>query len=551
MPITSTVLALLVLQAGAHQHQAPAPAQADDPIPLYDNLGDHHYAVTTASPQVQAYFDQGLRLYYAFNHEEAVRSFREAQRLDPGCGMCWWGEALALGPNINMPMEPTAESAAWRAVRRAREVLDAETPVERALVEALTTRYGQPPRADLRASLDSAYSLATASVARRFPQDTEAAVLWAESVMDLSPWSYWNGDGTPRGGMGAALARLESVMVRSPDHPGACHFYIHAVEAVDPDRALPCAERLAALMPGAGHLVHMPGHIYIRVGRYADAIAANEHAVHADERWIQDQRPGMGVYTAGYYPHNYDFLAFAASMAGRREQATLAARQVRDLIPVEMLGMPGMAFLQHWWARPLQIQVRFGLWEEILTSAGPPSGMGEHAEGLWRYARGRALVALGRPEGARAELERLQALASSPDLEGVRMEFNEARDLLAIAELVLAGRLAEAEGDTSRALSLIRRAVELEDALTYGEPPEWSVPVRHELGEVLLRAERFREAEAVYRADLGRFRENGWALRGLTEALEAQGRIEEAREVEARLRRAWAGADVPLATPGR
>ncbi len=551
MPITTTVLAVLVLQAGAHQHQAPPPPQADDQIPLYDNLGDHHYGVTTASPQVQAYFDQGLRLYYAFNHEEAVRSFREAQRLDPGCGMCWWGEALALGPNINMPMEPAAESAAWQAVRRAREVLDAETPLERALVEALATRYGQPPQVDLRASLDSAYTRAMASVARRFPDDTEAAVLWAESVMDLSPWSYWNVDGTPRDGMGAALARLESVMARTPDHPGACHFYIHAVEAVDPDRALPCAERLAALMPGAGHLVHMPGHIYIRVGRYADAIAANEHAVHADERWIQDQRPGMGVYTAGYYPHNYDFLAFAASMAGRRGQATAAARQVRDLIPEEMLGMPGMAFLQHWWARPLQIQIRFGLWDEILASAGPPSGMGGHAEGLWRYARGRALVALGRQEEARAELGMLQALASSPDLEGVRMEFNEAGDLLAIAELVLAGRLADAEGDTSRAVALLGRAVELEDALTYGEPPEWSVPVRQELGDVLLRAGRFREAEAVYRADLKRFRENGWALRGLADALEAQGRLEEARAVEARLQGAWAGADVPPTTPER
>ena len=551
MSITTTVLAVLALQVGGHQHQAAPPVQTDDRVPLYDNLGDHHYAVTTASPRVQAYFDQGLRLYYAFNHEESVRSFREAQRLDPGCSMCWWGEALALGPNINMPMEPSAESAAWRAIRRALEVLDAERPVERALAEALATRYDRVPDADRRASLDSAYTRAMESVSRRFPDDPEVAVLWAESVMDLSPWSYWNEDGTPRPGMGSALGRLEGVMSRSPEHPGACHFYIHAVEAVDPDRALPCAERLAALMPGAGHLVHMPGHIYIRVGRYADAIAANEHAVHADESWIQDQRPGMGVYTAGYYPHNYDFLAFAASMAGRRSQAIGAAHQVRDLIPAAMFGTPGMDFLQQWWARPLQIQIRFGLWEEILASEAPPEGLGRHAEGLWRYARGRALTALGRLAEAEAELHRLRTVATSPELEGVRMEFNSARDLLAIAEEVLAGRLADARGDAASAASHLRSAVRLEDALTYGEPPEWSVPVRHELGDVLLRAGRARDAETVFREDLERFRENGWALRGLADALAAQGRTEEAQAVEARFQRAWASADVPPATPGR
>jgi tetratricopeptide (TPR) repeat protein len=331
-------------------------------------------------------------------------------------------------------------------------------------------------------------------------------------------------------------------MAESPDHPGACHFFIHAVEAVDPDRAVPCAERLASLMPGAGHLVHMPGHIYIRVGRYADAIAANEHAVHADESWIQDQRPGMSVYTAGYYPHNYDFLAFAAAMAGRRAQSLEAARKVQALVPVEMMGDEGMSFLQHWWARPLQIQVRFGLWSEILSSEAPPAGHA-HTRALWHYARGRALAATGRAAEARAELAALREAASDPTLVDVGMEFNLSTDLLAVAEHVLAGAVAEAEGDTARAVALLQRAAELEDALTYGEPPEWTVPVRHDLGAVLLRAGRAAEAEEAYRQDLARFRESGWSLDGLARALRAQGRDAEATEVEARFRRAWEAAD--------
>lgn len=550
MSITTTLLAALVLQVTAHQHAPEHTPEftppADDQVPLYDNLGSHAYRVTTANDEVQAYFDQGLRLYYAFNHAEAVRSFREAQRLDPSCAMCWWGEAIAFGPNINLPMDSTAGVAAYTASRRALEELDRESAVERALIEALGTRYVEVPGPD-RAALDSAYARAMANVARRFPADPEAAALSAEAIMDLSPWAYWNADGSPRPGTERALDALEDVMRSNASHPGACHFYIHAVEAVDPDRALPCAERLAALMPGAGHLVHMPGHIYIRVGRYADAIAANEHAVHADESWIQDQRPGMGVYTAGYYPHNYDFLAFAASMAGRRDQATQAADRVRDLIPAEMFGVPGMAFLEHWWARPLQIRVRFGLWDDILATDAPADGL-SHARALWHYARGRAFVARGEIASAARELGHLRSAAAGPSLEGMRMEFNAATDILAIAEHVLEGLVAEAGGDAARAIDLLREAAALEDAMTYGEPPEWSVPVRHDLGAVLLRARRSADAEAVYREDLARFRENGWALKGLAQALRAQGRPEEAREVEARFRRAWDTADVKLPT---
>ncbi len=539
-----TLVAALLIQAAPQPHEhAPVAAPADT-VPLYDNLGDHHFPVTVADARVQAYFDQGLRLYYAFNHQEAIRSFREAQRLDEGCAMCWWGEALAWGPNINLPMDSAAAVAAWNAIRHARAEIDVETPEERALVEALTVRYAADAPAD-RAALDSAYARAMGGLRRRFPDHVEAPVLHAEAVMNLSPWEYWTKDGRPRPETPDLLASLESVLERRADHPGACHFFIHAVEAAHPERAVPCAERLAALMPGAGHLVHMPGHIYIRVGRYADAIRANEHAVHADETWIQDQRPSMGVYTAGYYPHNYDFLAFAASMAGREEQAIEAAYKVQELIPEEMFGE--ISFLEHWWARPLQMQVRFARWDEILGEPEPAEGL-SHAAALRHYARGRAYAARGDRRAAEAELAALREAARDPRLEGVGMEFNLSRDLLAIAERVLGGHVAELEGDAERAVALLGEAARLEDALVYGEPPEWSIPVRHDLGAMLLRMGRPAEAERAYREDLRRFPENGWALGGLAEALRAQDRTDEARRVEARLRAAWPG--VPTGTAG-
>ncbi|MGH7577305.1 MAG: tetratricopeptide repeat protein [Longimicrobiales bacterium] len=517
-----------------------------DPVPLYDNLGDHHYEISTSVPKAQAYFDQGLRLYYAFNHQEAIRSFREAQRLDPDCAMCWWGESLAWGPNINLPMDSAAGVAAYVAVQGAVAVQDGETELERALIDALVARYDADPPED-RARLDSAYAAALAEAVERFPNDIEVAVLYGESLMDLRPWNYWTETGEPYPGTTESLAQFERVSARNPNHPGACHFFIHTVEAVDPDRAVPCAERLAGLMPGAGHLVHMPGHIYIRVGRYADAIRANEHAVHADETWIQDQRPGAGVYTAGYYPHNYDFLAFAATMAGRRALAVEAADKVASLIPEELLRAPGMGFLQHWLGRPLQVRVRFGLWDEILEAPAPPADLA-HSRAFWHYARGRAFSARGDAGAAAEELVALRAAAHDPSLESLSMEFNESRAILAIAESVLAARVAAARGNDDEAIALLRDAVRLEDGLTYGEPPEWTVPVRHDLGAVLLAAGLPAEAESVYREDLERFRDNGWSLIGLAQALRAQGKTAEAAAVEARFEAAWETADVEPST---
>lgn len=511
-------------------------------VPLYDNLGRHHYRISTAVPLAQRYFDQGLRLYYAFNHEESIRAFEEAARLDPGCAMCQWGIALALGPNINAPMDANAGRRAYAAIQRARALEAKASPRERALIRALAARYAAEPPED-RSALDRAYAEALGKVVREHGDDLDARTLYAEALMDLSPWQYWTREGKPREHTPLILEQLEHVLARNPDHPGANHFYIHAVEAVQPERAVGAAERLAQLMPGAGHIVHMPGHIYIRVGRYEDAIRANEHAVHADETWIRDHKPAFGIYVGGYYPHNYDFLAFAASMIGRSAQAIGAAEKIVSLIPADALKDPGMTFLQHSVTRHLQMKVRFERWEAVLAAPAPADGL-PHARAMWQYARGRALVARGDLKGAEAALAEVRAAAGK--LAGVRMEFNTSGHVLDIAGEVLAGHIAAAKGDFDSAVKYLREAASREDDLVYGEPPEWSVPVRQDLGRVLLKAGRAREAEQAFREDLKRFPDNGWSLHGLAEALRAQRRTAEADGLKDRLQRVWASADVPL-----
>ena len=537
--LTSVALALTVCLAAMAAEQN---SQKGTTVPLFGNLGDHHYAITTPVPLAQRYFDQGLRLYYGFNHAEAIRAFEEAARQDPQCAMCYWGIALAYGPNINMPMDRPAGLAAYAAIGKAIERQAGATPKERSLIGALAARYAADPPAD-RTALDQSYARALSDVVRRYPDDLEAATLHAESLMDLSPWNYWTPAGEPRADTPEMLAQLERVLAARPDHPGANHFYIHAVEAVQPERAVAAAERLARLMPGAGHIVHMPGHIYVRVGRYLDAIAANEHAVHADETYIRDQGPAFGVYTASYYPHNYDFLAFAASMIGRSRQSIEAAEKMISLAPPSALREPGMSFMQHHQTRHLQMKVRFSRWEDILRAAAPPDDL-PHARAMWRYARGRALAAGGDARGAEEELRQLRATAADPAVKSTRLEFNTSGDVLAIAAEVLAGHIAAAQRDVPRAVAHLRQAVRLEDALTYGEPPEWSVPVRQELGVLLLASGRAAEAEEAFRQDLKRFPENGWSLSGLERALRSQGRTAEADDAAARFRRAWATADV-------
>lgn len=528
------IFPLLLACDGNQIRAANAAAQADT-VPLYSNLGDHHYPISTAEPQAQQYFDQGLRLTYAFNHGEAIRAFTEAARLDPGCAMCYWGIALALGPNINAPMSEQAVPEAYAAVHRARSVAAAASEVEQELIDALATRYAASPDAP-RATLDSAYANAMREVSRRYPRDAEAATLYAEAMMDLDPWNYWTSSEEPRPGTSDLLASLERVLEANPNHPGACHFYIHAVEAAQPERAVPCAERLASLMPGAGHLVHMPAHIYIRVGRWNDAIEQNVHAVHADEEYIADQRPS-GIYPLAYYPHNYHFLAFAATMAGRSQQAIDAARAVVERVDPDVAReVPELQGLLPYHHLTL---LTFGRWEEVLSAPRPPADL-PFAAALVEYARGFAQANTGDQEGATASLAAVQNTLS-----GVEQE--PARTVLEIAVHSLAGEIDLRAGRAESGIAHLREAMRLEDELGYMEPPFWHSPVRHTLGAALLEAGQAAEAEQLFREDLERFPENGWALRGLAVSLEAQGKSE-AEDVERRFTAAWSQADVTPTT---
>lgn len=536
LPILTAALLLAPAGAEAAQESSAPQIQATGAVqvPLYQDLGTHHDPITTSLPVAQRHFDQGLRLYYAFNHQEAIRSFEEGARLDPDCAMCYWGIALSHGPNINAPMDAAAGRLAYAALQQALTHENKVSARERALIRSLATRYATDPPAS-RGELDTAYSRAMAEVVRRFPDDMEARTLYAESLMDLNPWDYWTSDGTPKPNTTELLSQLEQVLAIDPNHPGANHFYIHAVEAVQPERAIEAAERLAGLMPGAGHLVHMPGHIYIRVGRYEDAITANEHAVHADETYIRDQGPAAGIYVLGYYPHNYDFLAFAASMIGRDKQAIAATDKIAALVPKELLHEPGMAFLQHHLTRYLQMRVRFGRWDELLKADAPAEDL-PHARAIWLYAHGRALTARGHLKAADEALAQLRTIAQDPQVRLLRLEFNSSGAVLEIAEEVLAGHIADAKGELPHAIKHLREAARLEDALVYGEPPEWTVPVRQELGALLLKAGRPDDAERVFREDLKRFPKNLWSQQGLVETLRSLNRETEAETLAERVR---------------
>jgi len=507
-------------------------------VPLYDDLGSHDRAITSATENTQAYFDQGLRLQFAFNHPEAVRSYEYALELDPDCAMCLWGIALASGHNINGPMTDEGGRRAFEAVGRARELAAAgATEAEQGLIAALSARYGSDPALD-RALLDSAYAEAMATLAEANPNDPDILTLYAAALMNLTPWNYWEGDyrdRMPRAGTELILATLETAMELNADHPGACHYYIHAVEAAYPERAVACADRLAALMPGAGHIVHMPGHIYIRVGRYADAVAANEHAVHEDEAYIRDQGISS-IYTGAYYPHNYHFMAFAATMAGMSEKAIDASRIVSPKVPLEVARQ--VSWIQNAVVLPHLTYLTFGRWQQVLEEPLPLEEL-EHATLLARYARGVAFAAQGRIEQADEVLEIISAIAADSDPAD--------NPVPAITLHVLAGEIALRSGSADDAVDHFGAAVALEDGMLYEEPPLWYYPIRHSLGRALLEAGRPADAERVYRADLDRFRENGWSLLGLATALDAQEKPAEAAAVWARFQDAWADADVELA----
>jgi len=511
----------------------------DPPAPL----GRYHRPVATRSPDSQALFDRGLTLVYSFHHSAAIRAFEEAARLDPSCAMCWWGIALACGPHINDPgVTPEGNAAALAALERARAT--ATVAAEREFVEALSTRHAPDPRADRRA-LDAAYAAAMGQLAARRPDDLDAMVLHAEALMDLRPWDLWTPAGDPQPGTAEIVSRLEAVLARDPDHPGANHLYIHAVEASPrPERALAAADRLAGgLVPGVGHMVHMPSHVYMRVGRYDDAAEANRRAIRADRRWSGGEQ---GFY-AFYRAHNFQFLAWAAMMDGRSAEAIQASRDMLGTLPAEAMFAAGGMLLEMYDASaalPLQTLARFGRWDEIVAEP-PPDARLRATTAIWHYARGLAFAARGRL--ADADEARLGFLSSALAVSPQATWFNSrAVDVLAVARDVLDAAIAQRRGDLSGAAAALVRAVAAEDALRYDEPSDWvQQPVRQRLGALLLEAGRAEEAEAVFREDLRRNPANGWSLRGLELALRARG-APGAEAVAAQFRSAWARADVAL-----
>jgi tetratricopeptide (TPR) repeat protein len=524
---------------GLHAAPAAGPTAYDEAVPpLFDNLGRHTWPITTRTPQVQAFFDQGLRLAYGFNHAEARRAFRQAQRLDPSCAMCFWGEAYVLGPNINVPMEPSANATALAALGRAQALTAHASEKEQALIAALATRYSADPQVE-RAALDKAWADALGEVARRFPDDAEIAVLHAEAIMDTQPWDYWTDGGRQaKGRADEIVAELERAMARNPDHPGAIHLYIHAVEASDrPERAEAPADRLAALMPGAGHVVHMPSHIYYRVGRYRDALAANKAAVAVDEVYIDTHRPS-GPYPLAYYPHNLHFLLAAAHAAGDGATALEAAGKLRQVISPELAS--AIPMVQPDMAAPYWANAVFGRPEAVLALTVPDDAP-TFVKAMWRYARGITFVSQGRADNAESEIAAIRALEGADDLAKAAGAGIPGPAVLGIAREVLGGRIAQANRDLPAAIAAFERAAALQDGLAYMEPPYWYYPVRQSLGAALLAAGRPAEAEEAFRAALRRAPNNGWALFGLAQAAKARGDGAAAQDAEARLDKVWVG----------
>jgi tetratricopeptide (TPR) repeat protein len=536
-------------QAPTHQHYRKPSAADDQPSPTGElaprlqNLGVHKFVVMTKSERAQLFFNQGINLSYGFNHAEAGRAFRAVARLDPDCAMAYWGQALVLGPNINAPMAPDDEPKAYELVQRAIALKPKASERERAYIDALAQRYSGKPAE--RKARDRAYADAMRTLHERYADDLEAATLFAEALMDLRPWDYWTREGQPYPGTEEIVSLLESVMKRNPEHPGALHFYIHAMEATkNAEKAEAAADTLISLMPGAGHMVHMPAHIFMRMGRYGDASDGNELAIRADEDYIAQCR-AQGIYPLGYYPHNIHFLWWAASMEGRSRVSQEAARKTASKIPPEQLRE--LPFLQGFIVVPYHAMVKFGLWDEILNEP-KPAQESPFVQGVWHYARGMAFTARRQFAEAARELATLEEALRGESLRKMPASFsaNTAQTILRIAPEVLAGEMAAKQGQFEQAIARLDRAVRLEDALIYTEPADWPFPTRHSLGAVLLQAGRPEEAAIVYWEDLRRYPENGWSLFGLMQALQAQGKNDEATLVEERFQKAWARADVKL-----
>lgn len=521
-------------QGNGHVHALEIPEDAE--VPLFEGLGDHRFDITTESPEAQAYFDQGLIFAYGFNHFEAVRSFEEAVRHDPYCAMCHWGIALALGPHINAPMDPAAVEPAHAAVTRAQELAETATGREQAYIAALAERYAANPPGN-RSALDRAYAEAMGHLAEDHPSDLDAWTLYAEALMNLVPWNYWTEDGSPRPETERLVTALERVLARNPDHAGAAHLYIHAMEnSVTPEAAEAAADTLRDLDIQIGHMIHMPSHIYARIGRWHDASVANEAAVAADANYLSAYEV-EGLVPVLYHPHNYHFLTWTASVEGRHERARSAAEELLAAAPTALAA--DVPSLQNFLVAPVLIEVRFADWDAVLATE-PPADL-PYVVHLHGFARGIAHAAHGDLAAAREEAEELAAFTASDEAAAMEMPeaFYPAHTILRIADATLAGEIALAEGDPLVAIDHFEQAVELQNALPYMEPPYWFNSARLGLGRAHLAADQPSDAATVFGADLTEYPENGWALHGLAASLSAQGNTEAAEEAAARFRAAW------------
>lgn len=511
--------------------------------PLMENLGKYGMKVSTPTERAQLFFNQGLNLYYGFNHLEAYRSFREAARLDPDCAMAYWGQALSLGPNINLPMDPADTETVYKALQKALTLQDKSSAKEQALISALSKRYTSEALKD-RKPLDEAYANAMDEVAKKFPEDAEVNTLYAEALMDLHPWDFWkNGKAQPWTSQPVEI--INKVVSKYPNHPGANHLNIHILEASpDPDKAAESADKLLDLVPGSGHLVHMPSHIYIRVGRYLDGVESNERAVKTDEEYIA-QCKVQGVYPLFYYPHNYHFLLACSQMAGMSEKSMITAEALKKSIPVEMLNVPDFVTLQHWYTMPWYNMVRFGKWNEILQIEEPVDSL-KYIKSVWHYARGMAFIRTNKVSEAQKELSNLTRLVADPFMESTIGGFNSFRKVLGIGENILAAEIQAKLKNYDLAIQTLNKAMEIEDNLLYQEPPDWYHPTRQVLGAILLEAKKPALAEQRFLEDLNQYRKNGWSLYGLYQSLQAQGKKKEALEVKKEFDKAFAKADINL-----
>jgi tetratricopeptide (TPR) repeat protein len=528
--------------AAASEDFSGAPDQRE---PIFDGLGDIHHPVTAATPYSQQFFDQGLSFIYAFNLEEALGSFREAARRDPNMPMAYWGIALALGPNINAPPDADRGKEAAAAITKARSLESSANEAECGYIEALAKRY--PPSGIIDDAHARAYADAMRALAHRYPDDADANTLFAESMMDLHPWALWTNDGKPVPGTEEIVATLEATVARHPNHTGANHYYIHAVEASKtPERALPEAERLPRLARGAGHLVHMPSHVYYRIGRYHEAAEANAHAIRVDRAYIRE-RGDKSEYAIMYYPHNIHFMWAAYLMEGNRRDAARAARELAAAVPFdEMDQVPEAEAMT---SPMILTEVRFAEWKAILEEGPPPPDLA-YSNAIWHYGRGMAFAAENKPDDAANEWVLLEkSRAAIP----ANLEFgNESASQLAqIASFTLKGEHEISAGKADAGLNHLKAAVAAQDALSYDEPPPWYSPVRQIYGVELLKLGRAREAEEVFRADLAQYPENGWSLHGLATALRARGDAQQAEAFDARFNKAWAHADVTLPDPSQ